>query len=145
MITEDRIRHMLSVARKCYSLAKETYNLSEDDARTCFVMGLLHDIGYEFCEKNSEHPEVGYNMLEHLTNNTYLCNRINNIIKNHGNINVKHNSILDKILNTADLSVDAKGNFVSVEERIKDIGNRYGFNSSNYLDAKKMAEMIGLL
>ena len=47
MITEDRIKHCLSVARKCHVLAKNRYH-DEDVARKAFVVGLLHDIGYNF-------------------------------------------------------------------------------------------------
>lgn len=146
MITEDRIKHMLSVARKCYSLAKEEYHLSEEGARVYFVMGLLHDIGYEFCEENSKHPEVGYNILKILFDHPYAFIDIINAIKNHGDPNnIDPESFLNEILNKADLLVDAKGNNVTIEERLSDIGNRYGYDSKNYLDARKMAEIVGLL
>ena len=161
MITEDRIKHMLSVARKCYSLAKEEYHLSEEGARVYFVMGLLHDIGYEFCEENSKHSEVGYDMLKILSVYPYAFINMINAIKNHGDPNnVDTDTFLNEILNKAiavygieaqenlnkaDLLVDAKGNNVTIEERLLDIGNRYGYDSKNYLDARKMAEIVGLL
>ena len=46
-ISNDRMKHILGVARQCYKLAKEKYKLSEDDSRKAFMLGYLHDVGYE--------------------------------------------------------------------------------------------------
>ena len=83
-ITDHKIMHMLAVARKCYTLAREKYELSETTARKCFVMGLLHDIGYEFADSAATHPEVGAEMLNSL-NVSQIC-AIVDAVRNHGKI-----------------------------------------------------------
>ena len=39
------------------------YNLSEKEINDCFIIGLNHDIGYEFCENGSNHNIIGGNIL----------------------------------------------------------------------------------
>jgi predicted hydrolase (HD superfamily) len=142
-ISDDKLKHILTVARKCYSLAKEKYALSEEDARKCFVLGFLHDIGYEFSENMSEHPSVGTNILNSISD--IELKSIINAIKNHGNVNHSNYSIADYILNEADLSVNAKGENVSVQDRLNDIMERYGEKSSQYKDAYILAKRLNLI
>lgn len=47
-IDENRINHMLEVGRMCYELARDIFDLPKEEAEQMFVMGILHDIGYEF-------------------------------------------------------------------------------------------------
>lgn len=140
-ITAHKIMHMLAVARKCYTLAREKYELSETTARKCFVMGLLHDIGYEFSDSASTHPEVGADMLNSL-NVSQFC-AIVDAVRNHGKIYEMENvTKWDYILNEADLTVDSKGNNVSIEERLDDIKGRYGKSSTQYKDALSVTKML---
>lgn len=55
---EDRVKHSLAVARKMVAIAKKM-NLSEQEVNNCFIIGLNHDIGYEF-NKN------GKNLIDRL-------------------------------------------------------------------------------
>lgn len=137
-ISENRIKHIIGVARKSYQIAKEKYQLSEEDARKAFVIGFNHDIGYEFSQFNMEHPEIGYELIEKTFN--YKCNEI----KNHGN-EFSEQDIFLKILNEADLSVDSKGNFVTVEERLEDIKNRYSETAPEYLKPLALAKKLDLI
>ena len=41
----DRLKHSYAVAKRMMEIAKE-YNLSEEDIKNCFLIGLNHDIGY---------------------------------------------------------------------------------------------------
>lgn len=75
-ISEDRLHHILGVAKKAYSLAKEM-GYTENSARRMFMLGWVHDVGYEFLEAPEEHPNVGAEMLRNLTNgNTILLDEI---------------------------------------------------------------------
>ena len=139
-ISDNRIHHMLSVARKCYSLGKEKYKLTEEESRECFVMGLLHDFGYEFSTSMSEHPKVGADILENMKEEN--LEKMIDAIRHHGNCNNINCTVFDLILNEADMSVDSKGNNVSMQERLKDIGRRYGTDSRQYLNAEKMIEKL---
>lgn len=46
------------------------------------------------------------------------------------------------ILNIADMKTDSKGNRVTMEERLKDIGDRCGYESKEYLTARNLARSI---
>ena len=48
------------------------------------------------------------------------------------------------ILNTADMTIDSKGNKVAVTQRLQDIKERYGEQSNQYLTACDVAYTIGL-
>ena len=61
-ISDHKMRHILSVARLMYQLALDD-GKAEDYARQMFLLGYLHDIGYEFSEKPVNHPEEAYKML----------------------------------------------------------------------------------
>ena len=58
-ITVNRLKHSLAVANKMKKIAQEhyeEYKVSPDDA---FVLGMIHDIGYEFSEQQQEHANKG--------------------------------------------------------------------------------------
>ena len=61
-ISEDRLHHILGVARKDYEIS---INLGYDEefAQKMFTLGWLHDIGYEFSQNPSEHAEISADML----------------------------------------------------------------------------------
>lgn len=61
-ISEARLHHILGVARKSYKIAKEM-GYDERFCRRCFMLGWIHDVGYEFSEKQSEHPNVSAELL----------------------------------------------------------------------------------
>ncbi len=144
-ISDDKLHHIISVARKAYILAKDM-GYDETFARRMFMLGWNHDIGYEFSEKQSEHPELSANMcLNLLSNSTDKSIMIDSYraIKNHGSY-TEHKSIEWKILNMADMLVDSKGNFVTAIERLDDIKTRYGRYSDQYLTACDICHQIGL-
>ena len=49
------------------------------------------------------------------------------------------------LLNKSDICVDSLGNIVTAEERLNDIGERYGYDSSQYKDALILAEKLKLI
>ena len=50
-ISERKLKHSLEVARECKNLANQIKK-DEAFANAAFVMGFLHDIGYEICGDN---------------------------------------------------------------------------------------------
>ena len=53
-ISDNRLRHSIGVARKAYQIAKDM-GKDEDFCRKMFMLGYIHDIGYEFSKTQSEH------------------------------------------------------------------------------------------
>lgn len=139
-ISDKKMRHILSVARQCYEIAKNEYKLEEEECRKMFLVGFLHDIGYEFCENSEEHPYVGNEIIK-----SYF-NRDVNSIKNHGKPNrIDTYDLESVILNKADMTVDSNGDVVGVEDRLLDIKNRYGIKSRQYKNSVEVAKKIGLI
>lgn len=129
---DDRLKHSLAVARKMVEIAKEK-QLSEESQQELFVLGLNHDIGYEYGE-NVNHNIIGGNILKE-SNYKYWKE-----VYFHGNPDTSYKSLYLDILNMADMQVDKTGNNVSYEERLEDIKNRYGIDSREYLDSKKIID-----
>lgn len=104
-----------------------------------FMVGLLHDVGYEFSEEKNEHPKVSEELIKMFSGHG------NYAIRNHGNPEANYLMYDLDILNEADLTVDNKGNECTVEERLKDIKKRYGFESKEYINAYKIAKDLRLI
>lgn len=139
-ITDNRLNHIISVARKCYYLAKHKYGMSEIDARKAFLMGFLHDIGYEFATEAPVHPSVAADILNSF--NAEEWNELILAVSTHGKPQDFSGTVYQAILNEADLTVNHKGENVTMNERCDDIKSRYGAQSHQYLNAIKMANYI---
>jgi len=136
MITEDRLKHMLGVARKCYNIAKERKH-SEDFCKKMWFIGYTHDIGYEFVESEN-HSTESASMLA-----SFGCTDYNILtaVKSHSKAINTHNEVWE-ILTLADMQVDSQGNEVTMEERLEDIKSRYGKVSKEYKTALEVVEGI---
>ena len=131
---EDRLKHSISVARKMIEIGRG-YNLSDDELKDLFVLGVNHDIGYEYGD-NSNHAHIGGTILK---NNNYKYWRE---IYYHGDINSEYTSLFLEILNRADMQIDKCGNDVGYDRRLEDIEKRYGKESKTYSDAKELIEKL---
>lgn len=132
MISENKIKHSLAVARKCAQLAHDQ-GMNENAQNACFVMGLLHDIGYEINPTNT-HPKTSYYMLCHMEMYKY---EVFEAIRDHGT-KYKNLTEFDKILNTADLMIGYDGTELTPENRIQQIAEYHGEDSTHIEHAKAM-------
>jgi HD superfamily phosphohydrolase YqeK len=146
-ITENRLKHSLAVARQCYTLSIEKFNKSDFFAKQMFVTGYNHDIGYEYTmtDKKFKHNQIGSLMLEitfNLPNDKE--NKFINAIKYHGNPDTpeEYRTLEWVILNLADLTIDSKGEKVTIEQRFKDIEQRFGADSKSYYDATETYKLV---
>jgi predicted hydrolase (HD superfamily) len=112
---------------------------AEEKCRAMFLLGYLHDIGYEFSDVPNEHPFVGGELLKA---QQYPYWRE---ILYHGCVDCEYTSAELDLLNAADLSVNAQGENVGAIERLTDIANRYGENSRQHLNAKTLARKLKLI
>lgn len=119
-ISEDRLHHMIGVARKAYSIAEEM-GYDEEFCREMFMLGWIHDVGYEFSEDQTDHPKISGEMLESIG----ASDEAVNAVKRHGSYPDDKNDIRWKILDMADMLIDSKGREVTVSERLLDIRKRY--------------------
>ncbi len=129
MITEDRLRHILGVARKAQELALKVKPNDETYAQDMFLLGFLHDVGYEFTPTGKGHSSIGGELLKRC-GYTYWKE-----VANHGCYENEQMSDELFILNCADMSIGADGKCCTMVERLEDIGGRYGKDSSAYQKA----------
>ena len=142
MLSNEKIKHCVEVARLCYELAKNKYELSERACRVMWFMGYNHDIGYEFMDEDSsssEHPRIAHDILVDA-----FGADVQGTILLHGKVASQDNIAL-RILNEADLQVDRFGNRISVEKRLEDIELRYGVDSRQYQQSLYLAKELGLV
>jgi len=116
---EDRLKHSIAVARKMEEIAKSK-NCSDEEIQNCFVIGYLHDIGYEFTKDGINHNVVGGKILKR--NHFPYWQEV----YYHGEINIDYHSFYLDILNQADMQIDKYGNDVGYDKRLEDIKSRYG-------------------
>jgi len=131
---DDRIKHCLSVANKMVELGKEK-GLSDKQLDELFLLGFLHDIGYQFGISDN-HNVIGGNILK---NNNYQYWKE---VYYHGVPNSDYKSLFLDILNTADMMIDKYGNDVGFDKRLEDIKNRYGEDSIQYINCVKIVDEL---
>ena len=130
----DRLKHSYAVAIKMMELGKKK-NLSDEQLSELFILGYLHDIGYQF-GFNENHNIIGGNILK--KNNFKYWKEV----YYHGILNSEYKSLYLDILNMADMMIDKYGNDVGFDKRLEDIKNRYGEESKTYCDAKILIEKL---
>ena len=131
----DRLKHSYAVAKRMMEIAKE-YNLSEEDIKNCFLIGLNHDIGCEFATNGIDHNKIGGQLLKD--------NRFKywQEVYYHGDIDCTYDSIFLDILNKADMQIDKYGNDVGYDKRLEDIKDRYGKDSITYKNCVILIESL---
>jgi predicted hydrolase (HD superfamily) len=146
-ISEDRLHHILAVARKCYEVAKRR-NHDEDFCRRMFMIGWLHDVGYEFSQEPEDHPDVSFEMMMSLTGkegkNDTAFKLAADAVKDHV-MYTDQKSEEWIILNIADLSVDLCGNDIEITDRLEDMKKRFGEESKQYKAACEISAEVGLM
>jgi HD superfamily phosphodiesterase len=136
MISESRWQHILGVARKARSLAA---CLRPDDTQyqeDMFLLGMLHDFGYEFSKINTEHAHTGGQILKR------AGYRYWREVFLHGDDLLEHMSDELFILNLADMTTLPDGKPCNMEERVKEIANRYGKGSPAHDKARHMYSLL---
>lgn len=132
LISQDRLLHMIGVARTARNLSINLFGWDELKSEEMFIMGFLHDCGYEFVSEQPEHEHYGGELLKDLGFKYALE------VYHHGKPTTFETKEL-LLLNLSDLMVNGRGENVSVKERLNDIQQRYGQNAPQYTNSKKVA------
>lgn len=132
---EDRIKHSFAVARKMKQIAIDL-GLNDEEINDCFVIGFIHDIGYEFATNKMGHNKIGGEILKR--NNFKYWKEI----YYHGETEIEYESLYLDILNQADLQIDRYGNDVGYDKRLEDIKSRYGETSIVYEKCVQLIKKI---
>ena len=134
----DRLKHNYAVANKMVELGK-VKNLLDEQLQELFLLGYLHDIGYQF-GTNENHNMIGGNLLKESNYKNWQE------VYYHGIPNSKYKSLYLDILNAADMMIDKYGNDVGFDKRLEDIKSRYGEDSIQYINCVKLSkEMTNMI
>lgn len=129
----NRLLHSAAVARKAYNIAKsEGYD--EAFCNKMFMIGYLHDIGYEF-SNSTTHAAASAELVSSICNDDVVLNAI----KYHGK-HIENQTVEWKILNIADMTIDYDGTEVDIKTRLNNIKKRYGEQSAQYLAAYELCK-----
>ena len=134
MLKTTKLNHIINVAR----LMKSSASYVGLEPSKMFILGYLHDIGYEELldgEDASKHGDIGALMLD--PSYEYL-----NEVKNHGRPLHQDDSQAMRLLNYADMHVDSTGHYLTFDERLSDIKERYGTNSHQYVNSKEIIDRL---
>ena len=135
-LNENRLKHCRAVAEKAYKLASELTDWDEEKCSEMYVLGFLHDVGYAFAVNQEDHERIGGEILG-ISGYKYWKE-----VYWHGRVTDQHSSRELDILNLADLLTNFDGEPVSISERLKSIGERYGFASTQSSNAKRLADSL---
>ena len=126
MISESRWRHILGVARKAKILADKLKPNNVQYAEDMFLLGIMHDLGYEFIESNASHAAIGGKILKR-SGYQYWQE-----VTQHGDETVDDMTDELFILNCADMSTGPNGEDFTFDERLKEIVQRFGKDADAY-------------
>jgi hypothetical protein len=132
-LTPNRLAHMNATANRAYEIATTIFGKTEDQARQLYILGLLHDVGYAF--DPADHAHAGGRVLADLGFAT-------DAVYDHGdpNVGVMDDDLL--IVNAADMTTSPTGAPMRMEDRLRDIGERYGADSPHLACARAVADRI---
>ncbi|MBF1673546.1 MAG: phosphohydrolase [Rothia mucilaginosa] len=132
-LTPSRLAHMNATANRAYEIATTIFGKSEDRARELYIFGLLHDVGYAF--DPADHAHAGGRVLADLGFTT-------DAVYDHGDptVGVMDDELL--IVNAADMTTSPTGAPMRMEDRLRDIGERYGADSPHLACARAVADRI---
>ena len=134
-MSDWRFKHCAEVGRLMEENARNR-GWSEQKCREMYLLGYLHDLGYEYTKEGEDHARIGGLLLKECGYKYWkevYC---------HGHPDEIDFSDESLLLNDADMTVDAYGRRVGYDERLNDIGTRYGFDSFNYLESKRIVEIL---
>ena len=126
MISENRWQHILGVARKAKILADKLKPNNVQYAEDMFLLGIMHDLGYEFIESNASHAAIGGEILKR-SGYQYWQE-----VALHGDETVDDMTDELFILNCADMMTGPKGEDFTFDERLKEIAQRFGEDADAY-------------
>lgn len=132
-MADNRLAHIRGVAEQAYRLARGA-NLPDEKAEEMYVLGFVHDVGYALGD-GTEHATAGAAALRRCGYD------LSDMVRLHGEV-VDEPKLELAILDVADMTVNAYGHLVTMDERLGDIRARYGSGSGV---ARQCEELVGWL
>ena len=134
-ISTNKLKHSIAVGRYMQKYAEERL-FDYDLGKELFILGYLHDIGSEFTEIKEEHAKIGGEILKK-SNYKYWKE-----VYYHGKVQNEYRSLPLMLLNLAELSITSDGKEISIQEKLNELADKFGENSVQYQNTKKLYEMV---
>lgn len=135
-ITIDRMKHSLAVATKMKDMVIDNPRRYPVDPEEAFILGILHDVGYEFSEDPKEHANKGGLILKEQGYKYWQE------VFYHGIPQEQYDSSMLRLLNYVDMITGPTGEYMTVQKRIEDIVERYGKDSLQEREAILLSKML---
>lgn len=135
-LTISRLHHSLAVASKMKDFVSRHPDVLSSSEEDMFYLGILHDIAYEFSSLQIDHEHIGGLILK---KNGY---RFWKEVYYHGSSNDEYSSYELDLLNYCDMTTGPNGEDFTIQQRLDDIEARYGNQSIQYSNAKKLIEKL---
>lgn len=131
----NRYKHCYSVGKRMYAYAKYMLGWNEKKCCEMFVLGNLHDIGYELDPDCFDHDWILADILSYSF-------KYHNEIRYHSQYQTEYDSPELRLLYFGDMTVDGAGNWCTLKERLEDLEKRHGKNSEVYKVSLELAKLI---
>ena len=132
----SRMLHCHNVGLRMYSYAKKHLGWAEEKCQDMYVLGMMHDIGYELNSDPFEHDVAMANALGR-SGYKYIDE-----IYHHSRMQTEYDTPEMRLLYFADMTVDGKGNWVTIEDRLRDLEERHGKDSEVYKESEEIADAL---
>ena len=128
--------HCHNVGLRMYSYAKKRLGWYEDECNDMYILGMMHDLGYELNGDPFEHDNAMSRALGH-TGYKYIRE-----IYYHSCMQTEYDTPAMRLLYFGDMTVDGFGRWCTLEERLKDIEECHGIDSEVYKESKAIADAL---
>ena len=125
-ISNNRLNHVIAVARKMQRIVSNSQDRYTCTPEEAFVLGYMHDIGYEFTKEQTNHAQVGGEILRQLGYKYWRE------VFYHSTVQDIYTSPELILLNYCDITTGPNGEDFTIRERTTEIGERYGIDSHQY-------------
>ena len=132
----SRFLHCHNVGLRMYSYAKNHWGWAEERCHDMYILGMMHDIGYELNPDAFEHDVA---MAEALGHAGYKYMKE---IFYHSSLQTEYDTLEMRLLYFADATVDGKGRWCTLDERLQDLEERHGRDSEVYIESVKIANAV---
>ena len=129
----SRMLHCHNVGLRMASYAKKHLGWDDVKCNDMYILGMMHDLGYELNPDPFEHDEAMSEALGH-TGYKYVKE-----IAYHSCMQTEFDSPEMRLLYFGDMTVDGRGKWCTLEERLKDLEKRHGKDSKVYKESLDIA------
>lgn len=132
----SRMLHCHNVGLRMASYAKKHLGWDDVKCNDMYILGMMHDLGYELNPDPFNHDEAMSEALGH-TGYKYM-----NEIAYHSRMQNEFDTPEMRLLYFADMTVDARGKWCTIDERLKDLEERHGKDSDVYRESVDIANAL---